>query len=80
MSPGQKILAQLVQSIGKSQLFFLAWAAIVGLFTLMMLSFYRQNTRRNFRAPGDPGGPKVGFDPRLPRSGAAGDKRNSPGR
>jgi hypothetical protein len=57
---------ELVQAMTRKEVFFLIWFAIVGTFSFLMVSFYRSNTRRNFRPPGDVPNPRGYFDPRRP--------------
>ena len=47
------------------QVFFSVWFFIVGVFVLLMVAFYRKNTRSNFRKPQDGPPPrKINVDAR----------------
>ena len=62
-------LFRLLELVGHREVFFGIWAVMVCGFILLMYSFYRSTTRRNFREPGEMGA-RVIFDPRLPRADA----------
>lgn len=65
-----KFLVELLHGLTHKQIFFLLWFGIVAIFVMLMISFYRKNTRRNFRGPADGAGPRISVDTR--RLGAEG--------
>jgi hypothetical protein len=48
----KKFLLELIQGVSSPFLFFLVWLAITSLFVGLMVSYYRRQTRRNFRPDG----------------------------
>ena len=54
MSAKESFIVQFFKGFTPKQLFFIAWIAIVGLFVMLMMSFYKKRTRRNFREPERP--------------------------
>jgi hypothetical protein len=59
-----KILVNALSSFSKPQFLFLVWSLICGFFLLLIASYYRKQTRRNFREDGDGPGPKIKVDAR----------------
>jgi hypothetical protein len=57
-----KFLVNFLHSFTDKQIFFSIWAVIVGAFVLMLISYYRKQTRSNFRKPGDGPGPRIRVD------------------
>lgn len=64
MQRNEKFLVKFLHSFTDKQLFFALWAVMVGTFVMMLISFYRKQTRSNFRRPGDGPGPKIRVDVR----------------
>ena len=48
------IIAQFFKGFTPKQLFIMAWIALGVVFVMLMMSFYRKRTRRNFREPERP--------------------------
>ena len=55
MIKDNKFLVNLVKGLSKQQVFFFFWFMIASFFALLIYSYYRKNTRRNFRSPLDAG-------------------------
>jgi hypothetical protein len=69
--PHDKFLVSLLSGVSSKQVFFAVWAAISAVFVMLMMSFYKKNTRRNFRDPGDRG-PRIDVDLRKLGEGNTG--------
>jgi hypothetical protein len=57
-----RFLVNLVHGLTRQQAFFIVWFFIAGFFCLLMIAYYRKNTRSNFRR--DRAGKKISVDAR----------------